>query len=570
MRQNNIIRETNTSSNRGRLSNLKSGDIRIIPISGTEEIGKNMTAIEYNNEILLIDAGVQHNTAQMPGVDYLIPNTKYIEENKERIKGIILTNSRLEHIGSLLYFLDKLNSPKIYARHYTNIMLDKIFNRNRVSLNSELINIEKEETVKISNFSVQFWSINTPFLDSLNITIHTEHGAVSIISDNSQTTANEITINKENNLLLMAYSANSELPEFTPTPSIIKSKISAVFDKYSKNRLFISSFASSPYHILCILEECKNRNKKIIVESLPVRMVLEVLAETGHNTNYKDCYISEIDVNKYRDEDLVIFITGPEGDEFNYLKRLVNGAHKFLFIKNKDVVFFTAHTLTYNQRAIQNLKNSLSRSGAKVIHYKNNDFGIENYGNSENLKLLHNTLNPRFFIPIGGTPYMLKVHSDIERKMGTPENHIMIPENGLCIEINNDGSRISNTRDKIDTESWVVDGIKIGKVQNIVIRDRSILSEQGIFLVIILIDMRSNMLKKMPDIVSRGFVYLKESQDLLYEAKIITKNKIEDYLSRGNEFDIDEVKSDLQHSLSKFLLQKTAKEPVIMPIFIRV
>lgn len=571
MRQNNIIRTSSMESSKStRLSTLKPDQIRIITIGGVEEIGKNMTAVEYNNEILLIDAGVQHNTAQMPGVDYIIPNTKYLEENKDRIVGIVLTNSRLEHMGSLLYFLDKLNNPKIYAKHYTNIMLDKIFNKNRRELYCELINIETDCTMNIGNFNIQFWGVNTPLIDSLNVSINTKYGNIVYVQDASQTNASEITIAKDNNLLLLSYSANSEAPDWTVTPSIIKHKISAIFDKHPKNRLIFSSFSSSPYHILCILEECKKRNKKIIVESLPIRMMIDVLTEAGLNTIYKDCYISEIDADKYSDEDIVIFITGPEGDEFNYLKRLVNGAHKFLFIKHRDIIVFSAHTLTYNQRAIQNLKDSLSRAGAKVLHFKNNDFGIENYGNAENLKLLHSTLNPRFFIPIGGTPYMLKVHSDIERKIGTPENHIIIPENGLSIEINNDGSRISNTREKIENESWVVDGIKIGKVQNIVIRDRSILSEQGIFLIIILIDIRSNRLKKMPDIVSRGFVYLKESQDLLYEAKILTKNKVEDYLNNNQDMDIDTLKSDLQHLLSKFLLQKTAKEPVIMPIFIRI
>ena len=567
--RNKIIKYNNTKKPVAKISTLKEGDIRIIPLGGTEEVGKNMIAIEYKDKILLIDAGVQHNTSLMPGVDYIIPNTKYIEDNKSSIIGIILTNSRLEHIGALQYFIERLDNTKIYARHYTNVIFDKILNRYKRNITTDFINIEKDQTINIEGLDVTFWNINNLFIDSMNISIKTEYGNIEYISDNNQMSERNID-KKENTLLLMTYSSNSELSDITPTAGMIKNKISNIFDKYDKQRIIISSFSSSPYHILCILEECKKRNKKIIVESLPIRLCLEALTETGHNNYYKDCFISEIDMKNYPDEDIVIFITGPEGDEFNYLKRLLNGGHKYLNIRNKDLIIIVAHTLTYNQRVLQNLKDSLSRAGAKILHYQNNEMGIENYGNGDNLKDLHNMLNPKFFIPIGGTPYMLKVHSDIERKIGTPENHIIIPENGMVIEITSNGERISNTREKVEYESWVVDGNKIGKVQNIVMRDRNILSEQGIFIVIILIDIRNNILKKMPDIVSRGFVYLKESQDILYEAKILTKNKIEDSLINNQNIDIDQLKADLQHILGKFLTQKTAKEPVIMPIFIRV
>lgn len=559
-----------TNINKNRVTKARDGVVRLIAIGGTEEVGKNMLAIEINNKIIIIDSGAQHSASKMPGVDYIIPNMNYLEENKDRIIGIILTNTRLEHIGALPFLIEKIGHPPIYARSYTNKFLQKFAYKNKQIINSPLISIDENCKINIDNIEVDFVNINNSFIDNLTFIINTEMGDILYINNINARDANDIEFIKNRQILLtLSMSENSELTDWAPKENEIKERILNIIQK-APGRVIINAFPSEPFHILTILKEANKLNKKVLIESMPIKIHLEVLREQNLLKDLEDTLIDGENIRKYNDDNIIIFTTGPEGDELNYLKRIAENTHKHIAIQKYDTVLMVAHTLTQNQREIQNLKDSLSRCGAKIVHIKNPDMFIDNIPHNPNLKIVYSNLNTKFFIPIGGCHYMLRVNADIIKKLGLPENHIIIPENGMIIDIKDNGERIANTREKIDTDIWVVDGSKIGKVQNVVMKDRNTLSEQGVFFIIAVVDLRSNRLKKMPDIASRGFIYLKESQDILNEAKMLSKTVIEKYLDNNRFIEIDDLKSEIQSNIGKLLLQKTAKEPVIMPVIIKV
>lgn len=276
------------------------------------------------------------------------------------------------------------------------------------------------------------------------------------------------------------------------------------------------------------------------------------------------------DMQRYPENKLIILATGQQGEEFAALGRIANKTHKFLRLTPRDTILMSSSVVPGNERAVQNLKDKLSRQGAHLIHYKTSDVHSSGHANHDELMWIHRKVHPKFFIPVHGYHYMLRVHADIERKLGMLEENIVVPDNGMVIEITEEGNKISTLKEKAPSEMIVVDGTSVGKIQDVVMRDRQALAEDGMFVVIGVIDSHTHTLKKSPDLISRGFVYLKESQDLLYQTRLLTKKVIDDSLARGGFTNLDQLKQDVTEATTKFLLQKTAKRPVIIPVIISV
>jgi ribonuclease J len=276
------------------------------------------------------------------------------------------------------------------------------------------------------------------------------------------------------------------------------------------------------------------------------------------------------DLQRYPENKILILATGAQGEEFAALGRVANKNHKFIRLTPRDTLLMSSSVVPGNERAVQNLKDKLSRQGAHLIHYKTSDVHSSGHANHDELVWIHNRIKPRFFIPVHGYHYMLRVHADIERSLGMSESNIVIPDNGMIIEIRDEGKTITSLKERAPGEMIVVDGTTVGKIQDVVMRDRQTLSEDGMFVVIGVIDSHSHTLKKSPDLISRGFVYLKESQDLLYQTRLLTKKVIEESLSKGGFVNLDQMKQDVAEATTKFLLQKTAKKPVIIPVIISV
>lgn len=558
---------------------LKDGDIRVIHFGGVEEIGRNMSMVEYKDSIVIVDCGVQFTETTTPGIDFILPNTRYLEEHKHKIKGIVITHGHLDHIGAIPYITPRIDNPQIYARLFTSLMIKKR-QEEFPHLPPLTINvIEKDDTVTFGDLKVRFFAVTHAIPDSMGIVIETPYGDIvhtgdiRLDHDNSIPTDDEIDRWKffENRkvLLLMADSTNCENPGFSISDRIVYKNIESVIAD-APGRLIVSTFASQVERMLYMLETAERYGKKVVVEGRSMKTNVEVARLANMLKVKPETLIPIEDMQRYPENRLIVLATGAQGEEFAALGRISNKTHKFIRLTPRDTILMSSSVVPGNERAVQNLKDKLSRQGAHLIHYKTSDVHSSGHANADELLWVHRKVHPKFFIPVHGYHYMLRVHADLERKLGMPEENIVIPDNGMVIEIQDEGNKIIKLKETAPGDMIVVDGTSVGKIQDVVMRDRQMLAEDGMFVVIGVIDSHTHTLKKSPDLISRGFVYLKESQDLLYQTRLLTKKVIEDSLARGGYSNLDQMKQDIAETTTKFLLQKTAKRPVIIPVIITV
>ncbi len=558
---------------------LKDGDIRIIHLGGVEEIGRNMSMVEYKDTILIIDCGVQFTETNTPGIDFILPNTRYLEEHKHKIKGVLVTHGHLDHIGSIPYIMPRIGNPQIYARLFTSLMIKKR-QEEFPHLSPLTINVvEKGDAVTLGDLSVKFFGVKESTPSEMGIIIETPYGDIVHTGDlrldhnDGVPTDDEIerykVFENRKTLLLMADSTNCENPGFSISDSVVYRNIETIIRETS-GRLIISTFASQVERMLFMLETAERYGKKVVVEGRSMKTNVEIAKLANMLTIKPETLISLEEMTRYPDNRLVILATGQQGEEFAALGRISNKTHKFIRLTPRDTILMSSSVVPGNDNAVQNLKDKLSRQGAHLIHYKTSDIHSSGHANSDELAWIHKKIKTKFFIPVHGYHYMLRIHGDLEYNLGTSKENIIIPDNGLIIEIRNQGESIVSLKERAPSELIVVDGTSVGKIQDVVMRDRQTLAEDGMFVVIGVIDSHTHLLKKSPDLISRGFVYLKESQELLYQTRLLTKKVIDESLAKGGYTNLDQMKQDIAEATTKFLLQKTAKRPVIIPVIISV
>ena len=566
-------------SETGHIPPLADGNIRVIHFGGVEEIGRNMSMIEYKDTIVIVDCGVQFTEVHTPGIDFILPNTRYLEENKHKIKGVLITHGHLDHIGAVPYIMPRIGNPQIYARLFTSLMIKKR-QEEFPHLQPLTINvIEKEDSLTLGDLKIRFFAVNHAIPDSMGIVVETPYGDIIHTGDlrldhddGIPTSAEEDRFKFFENrktLLLMTDSTNCENPGFSLSDRVVYKSIDDVI-RETPGRLIVSTFASQVERMLFMLETAERYGKKIVVEGRSMKTNIEVAKLADMLKVRQETLIPIEDMVRYPENKLLVLATGAQGEEFAALGRIANKVHKFIKLTKRDTILMSSSVVPGNERAVQNLKDKLSRQGAHLIHYKTSDIHSSGHANSEELAWIHRKIHAKFFIPVHGYHYMLRVHADIERKLGMMEENIVIPDNGMIIEIQEEGNKIVALKEKAPCEMIVVDGTSVGKIQDVVMRDRQMLAEDGMFIVIGVIDSHTHTLKKSPDLISRGFVYLKESQDLLYQTRLLTKKIIEDTLARGGYMNLDQLKQDVAETTTKFLLQKTAKRPVVIPVIISV
>jgi ribonuclease J len=558
---------------------LKDGDIRIIHLGGVEEIGRNMSLVEYKDSIVIVDCGIQFTETHTPGIDFILPNTRYLEEHKHKIKGVLVTHGHLDHIGAIPYIMPRIGNPQIYARLFTSLMIKKR-QEEFPHLSPITINvIEKEDTVTLGDLKVRFFGVTHAIPDSMGIIIETPYGDIVHTGDLRLDHVDGVPTHEEEGrykifenrqtLLLMADSTNCENPGFSISDAVVYNNIETII-RETPGRLIVSTFASQVERMLFMLETAERYGKKVVVEGRSMKTNVEIAKLANMLKVKPETLITLEDMVRYPESKILILATGQQGEEFAALGRIANKTHKFIRLTPRDTILMSSSIVPGNERAVQNLKDKLSREGAHLIHYKTSDIHSSGHANHDELMWIHRKIHAKFFIPVHGYHYMLRVHADLERKLGMPEENIVIPDNGVIIEIRDGGNTITKIKEKAPSEMIVVDGTSVGKIQDVVMRDRQALAEDGMFVVIGVIDSHTHTLKKSPDLISRGFVYLKESQDLLYQTRLLTKKIIEEALSRGGHSNLDQIKQDVTEATTKFLLQKTAKRPVIIPVIISV
>ncbi len=565
---------------------VEEGNIRIIPLGGVEEIGKNMTVIETADDIIVIDAGFQFRDEDTPGVDYILPNTKYLEERKDKIRGVIITHGHLDHIGGIPYIMPRIGNPPIYSRSLTTIMIKKRQEEFPHLPALDIKIIEKGEGITLGKLKVKFFSVTHTIPDSMGVIIETPYGLIVNPGDIKLEHENGIPTEKEEReyekfekakdekekvLLLMMDSTNVDNPGFSTPEKLVHKNLDEII-KNTKRRMIIGTFASQIERIIAIMETAEKYGKKVVVEGRSMKQNIEIVRSLGLLKVKKETIVGVEDIENYPPDRVVVLATGAQGDEFAALMRMSNKSHKYIKINKRDTILLSSSIVPGNERAVQKLKDNLARLGAKIIHYRTSDVYIHStgHGNRGELEWIHKKLKPKFFIPIHGSHYMLRVHEELAQSLGMQEKNIVVPNNGMIIEIQNKGQKINVLKQTAPSSPVMVDGFAIADVQEVVMRDRKMLSDDGMFVIVAIIDLKTGKLKKSPDLISRGFVYLRESQELLGQTRLIIKKTIEDNTRGMNPINFDFIKGNVTDAVSQFLFQKTAKRPIVIPVILGV
>ncbi|MFA6095741.1 MAG: ribonuclease J [Candidatus Paceibacterota bacterium] len=551
--------------------------IRIIPLGGVEEIGKNMTAIEFGNDIIVIDAGFQFKDEGTPGVDYILPNTRYLEERKDRIRALFITHGHLDHIGAIPYVIDRIGYPTIYTRQFGAIMIQK---RQEEFPHLEPLNVKVlsgNEAITIGALKVETFAISHTIPDSMGLIIHTPYGDIIFIEDvrvdniKGVPTDEEVEqykrfANKEA-LLLTMDSTSIEKPGFSLSENVVIENIDK-FVKAVTGRLIIGTFASQVERIIAIIKMADKYGKKVVVEGRSMKTNLEIIKHLKLVDTKNVIQIEEM--ASYPPDRIIMIVTGAQGEEFAALMRMANKTHKHVQLRKQDTILLSSSIIPTNHNAVIKLKDNLYRSDARVITYLDSDIHASGHGNRDELKWIHQQIKYRFFMPLHGQHYMLRQHSELSQTLGTPRENIIVPDNGSIVEIYDQGKAIRVLKEKAPSGLVLVDGFAVGDVQEVVLRDRQALAQDGMFIIFGIIDNQTGKLRKSPDIISRGFVYLRESQDLLRDTRNIIKDTIERSTHGMNPIDIDMVKANLTDTVARHLFQETAKRPVVIPVLLTI
>lgn len=559
------------------------GNIRIIPLGGVEEIGKNMTAIEIGEDIIVIDAGMYFANGETPGIDYVIPNTRYLEERKHKIRGMLVTHGHLDHIGGVPLVLSRIGNPPVFSRNLTILMMQK-----RQSEFTHLppmnINIvENDQTITLGKLKIRFWGVTHTIPDSMGIVIETPYGWITTPGDYKLDQIDGIVTEREekeysifdNNktLLLLTDSTNIENEGFAMPEVRVHEGIENILRREKNNRIFMAAFASHITRLIKVIEIAEQMGKKVVLEGRSMKTNIEIILQAGLLKIQKGTIISSEEIDKYPPERILVLITGAQGEEFGGLNRLAQKSNKKLTLKKGDRVILSASVIPGNERAVQNMKDGLSRQGVKIISYRTpgeETVHATGHGNKEDIKWLHRKINEKFFIPIHGHHYHLELHKEVAMEVGIPEENIIIPDNGSIIEIIENGTKIVLRKEKAPASAMIVDGFSVGDEQSVVLRDRKLLSDDGMFVLIAMVDSKTGILKKSPDIISRGFIYLKENQELLKYIRILAKKTIEHEIKDQTMVNVDAIKNTLTEVVSKALFQKTAKRPLVIPVILHI
>src|SRR3989339_1848943 len=568
--------------NENKIPPPEKGVVRIIPLGGVEEIGKNMTAIEIDDDIVVIDAGMHFSNEETPGVDYVIPNTTYLEERKEKIKALIITHGHLDHIGGVPLVLSRIGNPPVYSRNLSILLMRKRQAEfPQLPAMKEHI-VEKDDTITCGKIKMRFFGVTHTVPDSMGIIIETKHGWIVTPGDYkldqvdgivSETEEKEYSIfDNAKVLLLLTDSTNIENEGFSLPEIKVHQGLENLIRKIN-GRIIIAAFASHITRLAYVVKAAEALGRKVVLDGRSMKTNIDVAIEAGYFEPKKGTIIPIEEADNYPPHKVVILMTGAQGEEFASLNRAANKSHTKFQLHKGDTIILSSSIIPGNERAIERMKDGLARQGVKIIGYRTpgEDYvHATGHGNQEDVKWLHRKTHPRFFIPIHGNHYRLVLHKELAMDLGMPEQNVIVPDNGSIIEISPDGEKIYLRKEKAPSGLMMVDGVSVGDSTDVVIKDRQMLAQDGMFVIIAVVDQKTGKLKKSPDLISRGFVYLKENQELLRQVRIIIKKNIEDITTRNPGADLDYIKASVGENISKFLYQKTSKRPLVIPVVLNI
>ncbi len=544
--------------------------IKIIPLGGINEIGKNITAIEYKEDIIIIDCGLKFPDDDMFGIDIVIPDVSYLMKNTEKIKGIFLTHGHEDHIGALPYVLRQLNVP-VYGTKLTLGIVETKLKEHGLLSSTELIRVKPKDIIKLDSVSVEFIKTNHSIADSVAIAIHTPLGVVlhtgdfkidyTPIDGEMMDFGRLAELGRKGVLVLMADSTNVEKAGYTMTEKIVGETFSRLFSK-ARGRLIVATFASNVHRIQQIITAAEAYEKKVAVSGRSMENIVQVAIELGYLTVGKEVLIPVDQISKYPNEKVVVITTGSQGEPMSALARMAASEHRKINIVPGDTVIISATPIPGNEKFVSKVVNQLFKKGAQVIYGSSENIHVSGHACQEELKLMQALVKPKFFIPVHGEYRHLKKHGELAMEIGLPEKNLLIPENGDVIEVARNYIKKSGT---VVSGQVFVDGLGVGDVGNIVLRDRKHLSQDGILTIVVTIERQTGRVVSGPDIISRGFVYVRESEGLMDEAREIVKSVLKNCEERQIT-DWATLKSKMRDELREFLYEKTKRKPMILPI----
>lgn len=556
-----------------------SDKLRIIPLGGLEEVGRNMTALEYGNDIIIIDAGLGFPSEDMPGIDYVIPNVSYLKANKHKVRGLFITHGHLDHVGAIPYIMQDLDNPPIWTTPLSRGIILKRQDEfpNAPKLEIHVIDKDKEDSVRLGNFEIEHFHVNHNIPDSIGLAVHTPIGTVvhtcdfkfdfTPIGDKPANLARIALIGARGVRVLMSDSTNAENPGHSISEKTIMENLEEIF-KVAQGKIIAATFASLIMRIQQLILLAEKYGRKVAIEGYGMKMNVELARQLQYMNIGKGTLIDMRQVNSYPPEKTLIICTGAQGEDRAALMRIANREHRFVKIEKGDSVIFSSSVIPGNERSVQYLRDLVARQGAKVYHYRMMDIHAGGHAQADDLKLMINLMRPDYLLPIHGHYYMLRAHADLAEGLGMREDQMLITTNGQVVEVDKNEAHV--TSEKVPANYVMVDGLGIGDVDHVVMRDRQILAQDGMVVAIIIIDTKKGVVRNDPDIISRGFVYMKESVELLTQVRKLIKEIVERSIKAGEHANIPYVRDNIRDELGKFLFQKIERRPMILPFIIEV
>ena len=554
---------------------FKSSKLKIIPLGGLHEIGKNITVFEYENEMIVVDCGLSFPEDDMLGVDLVIPDITYLEQNKDKIKGLVITHGHEDHIGSVPYFLKKINIP-IYATKLTVGLIKNKLEEHKLLRTTKLVEVTQGQTIKLGkNFKVEFIRSSHSIPDSVMLAITTPAGTIlhtgdfkvdyTPIDGKIMDFGRIAELGNKGILALMSDSTNSERKGFTMS----ESSVGEVFDKlflHCTKRIVVATFASNVHRVQQIVNCAVKYNRKIAVCGRSMINMITTARELGYIECPENLFIDIDMIKNYPDENLVIITTGSQGEPMSALTRMAAGDHRKVKITPNDLIIISATPIPGNEKYVSKVIDDLMQIGAEVVYSSLEDVHVSGHACQEEQKLIIALTKPKYFIPVHGEYRQLIAHSETAQSMGYDKEHIIMMQNGRILEINEDGAELTGT---VPSGRVLVDGLGVGDVGNIVLRDRQHLSQDGLIVIVLTMDSNTGEVIAGPDVISRGFVYVRESENLMDEVKSVVRHEIAKCEEKGIR-DWSTIKSTVRENLRDYVFAKTKRNPMIIPIIMEV
>lgn len=552
------------------------GKIRIIPLGGLQEIGKNLTVIEYEKDMIVVDCGLAFPEEDMLGVDLVIPDVTYLEQNADRLRGIFLTHGHEDHIGALPYVLRSIQPPIFGTKLTLGIIKNKL-EEHALPFAPDLRTVSAGDIIRAGSINVEFIRVNHSIADACALAIHTPLGTVVHTGDYKldltpiQGEMMNITrlgeLGQKGVLMLLGESTNAERPGYTPSEKLVGKSLDYIFTSNQKKRIVIATFSSNVHRVQQIINVSAQHGRKVAVTGRSMLNIVGAAVELGYMKVPKDVLIDISDVRRFKPEQITLITTGSQGEPMSALYRMAYSDHNQITLGANDLVVLSSSAIPGNEKLVGRVINELSRNGVQVLHDNDMDVHVSGHACREELKLMLALTKPRYFMPIHGESRHLAAHRELALEMGVESANVFVSEIGKVLEIDSKGARYSGV---VPAGQVLIDGYGVGDVGNIVLRDRKLLSQDGLIVVVATVDEHSNLLLSGPDLVSRGFVYVRDNEPLMEEAKKLVQRTLLTALSSGRVSDRMQVKTRVRDELSRFLFQRTGRKPMILPVIMEV